>query len=76
MNTSDEWKQVITAEQVTAEVLELVEELHDGFYQDDPRIDWHDFLCRIEVCGHYDLGGSLDSGAIKAIKKHIRNLRR
>lgn len=70
-----EWVKVITAEQVDAAVLELIEDIYEGFFADESRIDWDDFLSRVERTGQYDLGGSMTSDAIKAIKKHVRKIR-
>ena len=62
---------IITAEDVTPEFLETCEQVYDGFYTNEPRIDWEGFLDRLERWG-YDMGSSMDSPAIKIIKKHIR----
>lgn len=66
---------------VTAEVLEVVEDIHDGWYSEG-RIDWEDFLERVDGTPldehdgrEIDLGGDPDSPAIRAIKRHIRNIR-
>lgn len=73
MNT---WTEVITAEEVTAQVLDAAEEIYDGWFADEERIDWHDFLDRLERMFFYDLGSSTESDAIKAIKKHVRKIKR
>ena len=69
------WKQVVTAEQVTQEVLDAVEEIFDGFFVDEPKIDWTLFLERLEVRYEFDLGSSMDSEAIKLIKKHVKKIK-
>ena len=43
------WTVVQTAEQVTPKVLESVEEIFDGYFADEEKIDWHEFLQRLEV---------------------------
>lgn len=55
--------------------LEEILDLHDGFYADD-RVDWHSLLDRIELTLKVDLGGSLESEAIKAIKAAIKKHRK
>ena len=69
------WTVVQTAEQVTPKVLESVEEIFDGYFSDEEKIDWHEFLQRLEVRYELDLGSSMDSQAIKQIKKHVKKLR-
>jgi hypothetical protein len=69
------WIQVQTKEQVTEQVLEAVEEVFDGWFADEPRIDWQNFIDRLEVRYEYDMGSSMDSEAIKAIKKYVKKLK-
>ena len=69
------WTVVQTAEQVTPTVLESVEEIFDGYFADEEKIDWHEFLQRLEVGYEFDLGSSMDSEAIKQIKKHVKKIR-
>lgn len=69
------WIQVQTKEQVTEQVLEAVEEIFDGWFADEPRIDWQNFIDRLEVRYEYDMGSSMDSEAIKEIKKYVKKLR-
>ena len=69
------WTVVQTAEQVTPKVLESVEEIFDGYFSDEEKIDWHEFLQRLEVRYELDLGSSMDSQAIKQIKKHVKKIR-
>ena len=52
-----------------------VEAVHDGWYATG-RIDWEDFLDRVEQRTDYDLGSSLDSPLIRRIKAHVRAYRR
>jgi len=66
-----EYIKVEKAEDVTPQFLEVCEQVYDGFYANDDRIEWEGFLDRLERWG-YDMGSSMESPAIKAIKKHIR----
>lgn len=70
---------VIEAEDVTKEVLDAAESVEEWFA--DESIDWEDFLDRMERIklsdgSKIDMGESLDSPAIRQIKKHIRNIRK
>lgn len=69
--TMTEYVKVEKIEDVTPEFLEVCEQVYDGFYANDDRIEWEGFLDRLERWG-YDMGSSMESPAIKAIKKHIR----
>jgi hypothetical protein len=63
-------------EQPTAEMLEVAESIYDGWYADEPRIDWEDFFDRMEDGSDIDLGDDMLSPTIKAIQKHIRAYRK
>ena len=69
------WTVVQKAEHVTPTVLGCVEEIFDGYFADEEKIDWHEVLQRLEVTYEFDLGSSMDSEAIKQIKKHVKKLR-
>lgn len=64
-----------TADDITPAVTQLVELVFEGWWENEPRIDWHAFLDRLELMGHFDFGSSMDSPAIKAIKKQVAKLR-
>lgn len=51
-----------------------IAEVYDGWYANEPRIDWDDFLDRLEGRG-FDLGDSLTSPAIRRIKEIVRSFR-
>lgn len=75
----DGYTRVTEKDQVTEEILAAAEETEAWF--GDDRIDWEDFWDRLD--GYYlndgtqlDLGGSLNSAAMKKIRRHILNLRR
>ncbi len=69
------YRPIRTASDITPELLEMVEVIYDGWFIDEVRIDWHAFLDRLELMGLYDLGGAMDSEAIKVIKKHVRKIK-
>lgn len=55
-------------------IRDSIEHVYDGWYASAPRVDWEDFIDRLETYG-YDLGESLDSPAIRRIKAIVRELR-
>jgi hypothetical protein len=68
---------VTTEADLTSEILEAAEGIFDGWYADETRIDWEDFLDRLDGIPlndgtTLDLGDSVVSPAVKAIKAHIR----
>jgi predicted SpoU family rRNA methylase len=52
-----------------------VEAVVEGWYPPGTRVDWQDFLDRLEKRG-MDLGDSMSSPAIEEIKKMVRNMRK
>ena len=58
------------------DLLAAAESVYDGWYADAGRIDWEDFLDRLETYSGEDLGGDLCSPRILAIQKHVRAYRR
>ena len=72
-----------TREDVSEEVLRVAEDIFDGWFSDAARIDWQDFLDRMDgthLDGHggreLDLGDQADSPAIRKIKAHVNRIRR
>lgn len=66
---------------VTDEILDAAESIFDGWFADGVRIDWHDFLDRLERVtledgSGLDLGGDMLSPAILRIKRHIAAYRK
>lgn len=57
-------------------IREKVESIFDGWYADSARIDWDDFINRVEKSGDFDLGDDMGSPAIKRIKAIVRELRK
>lgn len=65
---------------VTPEILEAAEHIFDGWYAEESRVDWEDFLDRLDGIPlndgtTLDIGADVLSPAIKAIKAHIRKYR-
>lgn len=69
------YKDINTPEQLTEDVLAIIETVYDGWFADEPRIDWFAFLDRVERLGLYNLGSDMDSPVVKAIKKYVRKLK-
>lgn len=59
-----------------AEVLSQAEELVDVYYPDGERIDWEDFIDRVEKYTDWDFGTQMDSPDIRRLQRHIRAYRR
>ena len=59
-----------------AEVLREAEELVDVSYPDGTRVDWEDFIDRMEKHTDWDLGPQMDSPDIRRLQRHIRAYRR
>lgn len=80
--SQDGWVTVTEADQVTEEILTAAEEIFTGWYARTNRIDWPEFLDRLDgqdfasLGGMLDLGNSLDTPAITKIKAHITAYRR
>lgn len=69
-----------SAEDVTQEILDIAQDVEEGWFGDEPKIDWESFLDRMDgttlASGfELDLGNDADSPAIRKIKAHIRELR-
>lgn len=66
---------MITTREDARSIEEDVESVVEGWYPAGTRIDWEDFLWRLEKRG-MDLGDSMDSPAIREIKKMVREMRK
>lgn len=67
------------AADITPAMLTLAEEVHDDYFIEQERINWEDFLDHMaryslheEPAWEFD---SFDNGAVRKIKKHIRDIR-
>lgn len=72
-------RDVREASDVTDTILGWAEEIYDGWYADDDRIDWEDFIDRLCKWGdNPDDPWDIDSyacPAVEKIKRHIRQYR-
>jgi hypothetical protein len=55
------------------EILEAAESIYTGWYAGSTRVDWQDFIDRLEIATDVDFGNNLDSPLIRKVKKHIRD---
>lgn len=62
-----------SVEDVNAQVINAVEEVFDGFFSTDDRIDWHGFFDRLEQFGFSV--ESIDSPAANKVKRVVRQLK-
>lgn len=79
MTTDTRYTTCTAADEVTPEILEVAETT-DEWYSDQP-IEWEDFIDRMDGTilrdgTVLDMGPTIDSPAIRKIKRHIRDLRR
>ena len=65
---------ILTAEDVTQDILDEALEIADGWYA-DTNIDWEDLLDRLERHSPWDFGQDPDSPAIRKIKRYVRSQR-
>lgn len=80
MIDGEKYRTVIQSEDVTKEIFEAAEAVFDGWYIEAPRIDWQDFLDRLDGMplddgAKLDLGDDMTSPAIQAIKARVRRYR-
>ncbi|WP_274916813.1 hypothetical protein [Streptomyces sp. WZ-12] len=71
--------EVVTAEDVTEEILEIVQGIVEGWYNEGP-VDWENVWDRMEKYSledgrGIDMGGDLSSPAIRKIQREIRKWR-
>lgn len=65
----------IKVHEITPALEAVIEMVHDGWWADEPRIDWIAFLDRVETYG-FDLGSNMDAAVIKQIKKLVKQMRK
>jgi hypothetical protein len=75
----DQWRTIRTAEDADA-IRDHIESVHSGWFTGPDPIDWEDFIDRLdgrrmENGSLIDMGGQLDSAAIRRIKAIVRELR-
>jgi phage terminase large subunit len=56
--------------------MQAAENIYDGWFAESNRIDWHEFIDRLEDQTGEDLGQDMQSDQIVAIKKHVNKYRR
>lgn len=56
---------------LSQDIKDAVEAVFDGWYANVARIDWDDFLYRVETRLDVDFGNDMLSPTIKAIKSHV-----
>jgi hypothetical protein len=71
----DTFRVINSPDDITDDVVDVIETVFEGWWEDEPRIDWHSFIDRVEMMALVDFGSAMDSAAIKAIKKIVRNLK-
>jgi hypothetical protein len=52
-----------------------IESVYDGWFADVRRIDWEEFLDRLEEFVDIDMGGSMTTPAVARIKQIVSELR-
>lgn len=72
---STPFRALTEVEDLTEAHYELAEDISERWQEDEP-IDWEQFLSMFETQAHADLGSSMDSPVIKALKKRVRAYRR
>lgn len=75
MSDTTECRALSSAADVTEDVLKDAEEVLDGWFSYGGRIDWEEFLERLEQYnnGAYDFP-EMDSPAVQKIQRHIRRI--
>lgn len=73
MDAGDRVGGVLSAED---DLLVAAEGIYDGWYAGASRVDWEDFLFRLEDQTGFELGDSMDSPLIRKIKRHIAAYRK
>lgn len=73
----DKYTRVHEGADITDEIIEIAQSVYAGWYGDGQRIDWEDLIDRVDGAElsdgtRLDLGNSMDSPAIKKIKREIR----
>lgn len=69
------YRDIITPADFTEDVMIAIETIFDGYFSDEPRIDWFNFLDRVESLALVNFGSDMDSPAVKQVKKIVKGLR-
>jgi len=76
------YQEIITADDVTDEILADCVSIEEGFYGNDARIDWQDFFDRrldgmsLNNGNYICLGNEYNTPAMRKIKNYINKIRR
>lgn len=72
---------IVQESDLTEEILRAAEDVHDGYFADERRVDWEELWDRLD--GYYledqsriDLPSDLESPVFAALKKHLKHHRR
>lgn len=76
MVIDEDGDRVISTTADADDLREDIESIFDGWYADVSRIDWQDFIDRLEKRGAYDFGTDMDSPAIRRVKAIVKELRK
>jgi hypothetical protein len=72
---SETYREINTTADFTQDVIMAIESVFDGYYADEPRIDWFAFLDRVERLALVNFGSDMDSPVVKQVKKVVKGLR-
>lgn len=72
---SETFRDILAPSDITDDVRDVIETVFDGYYADEPRINWHEFLDRVERYALVNFGSDMDTPVIKAVKKIVKQLR-
>jgi hypothetical protein len=72
----DEKRMILTAADVTEDVIGAAVETFNGWFDDDEPIDWEDFFARMERHHPFDFGDQMDTPAMRKVQRTIRAYRR
>lgn len=61
---------------LTDDLKTMAEDIFDGWYADEYRIDWDNFIDRLESYSNIDFGSDMTSPLIEAVKRHVRAYRK
>jgi hypothetical protein len=70
------YRQLVSVDDVDQSVLDAAESVLDGWFADQERIDWEEFIDRLEkyLPDNYEIP-EYDNPAVRKIQRHIRQLR-
>lgn len=72
---SEQYRNIENVDDFSDDVLLAIETVFDGYYADEPRIDWFAFLDRVERLALVNFGSEMDSPVVKHVKRVVKQLR-